>query len=129
MALVFKNYKPTKQKLEELEIVKVLENEDVFVDLPTAVMEFGVEYENPTIFGDYKGIPRILEAKEILEHTKMYHLTSGVEDPETKQVSVIETTKEKATWSFRLPKDTPIDQLIVIDNQILLAERLENEEK
>lgn len=126
MAFVFKNYKQTKNKHEELIEIKVLESEDVFVDLPVAVVEFGVDYEVPIIFGDFKGLPRIMDAKIVLNATKMFHFGEGVENEDNKTASVVEVSEDKAKWHFRLPKDTPIDQLIVVDNQILLAEKVED---
>ena len=69
------------------------------------------------------------EAKEVLGRTTLFHFKEGIEDEETKTMGVVETTKEEARWSFRLPNDTPVKDLIIIDNQIFLAENVEKGEE
>lgn len=125
MALIFKNYKQTKTKHEDLFEIKILEGEDVFVELPLAVAEFGVEYSEPVIFGDSQGVPRIFEAKDLLKSTKLFHFKEGAEDVETKQRAVIECDFKDPDKKItaRLPINTPVEDLIFIDGQILLAEK------
>lgn len=121
MAFVFKNYKPTKTQHDELVQIKILEGEDVFIELPVAIAEFGREYEFPVVFGDYKGLPKIMDAMDVLEHTKLFHFKEGAED-ETKTKPLLEVSKNEATISIRLPKDVNVEHLISLDGQILLAE-------
>lgn len=129
MNFVLKNYKPTKIKHEELVEIKIREDDEVFVGLPIVAVGYLQEFENPVVFGDYNGVPMVREAKEVLGRTKLFHFKEGTEDEETKTMGVVETTKEEAKWSFRLPNDTPVEELIIIDNQIFLAEKVEKGEE
>lgn len=123
MALVFKNYKPTKEKHEELTIVKILDNgEDVFAEIPFALADFAVEYKTPVIFGNIKGIPRIMELELILKETKLFYLKEDKSKDENKQITVSEVSKEKATIITRLHKDTDVSKLFYFDGQLLTLE-------
>lgn len=119
MTLVLKNYKPTKIKHEDLLEVKILEGEDIFVNLPIAVVDFLTHLEVPVLFGDYNGIPAIVELSEVQNRTKLFHLKAISDIPGS---ALEETTKESAQYSLRLPKDTPVNQLVIMNDEVLWAQ-------
>ena len=121
---VIKNYKPLKEKVEELTLIKILNNEDVLLELPLAVHFFGQEFEFPVIFGNLDGISIIQEAEVVLQNTKMFHFSLGEFDEEKKYHAIKEVDEKEATIHVRFPRDTKVDELISINGQILWAERV-----
>lgn len=119
------NYKPTKEKIEEFQIVRVVSNSDVFADLPIAVADFGREYDTPVIFGNYKGLPLMIEKEELLkqlENLELHHFRLEEE-------KLIKVAKEESEISVRLPKGTNTDQLIMDQGHIVWAKREEGDEE
>lgn len=111
------NYKPTKEKIEEFQVVQILEGADVFADLPLAVAEFGRLYAKPVLFGDYKGLPTIIDKEELEEHLKHLELHHFRIENE----KLIKVDKEQSELSLRLPKGTSTDQLIMDRGQVVWA--------
>lgn len=121
----FVNYKVTKVKHEELTEIKLLEFEDVYVSLPWGLVDANNIPEHPVIFGDVDGMPRIMDAMYVLEKTRVFHFKEGAEDERTKQKSVVECepNDKDVKFHFRLPKDTPVEDLIFVNGQLLLAQK------
>ncbi len=115
---IFKNYKVTKEKYEEFPIVKIFDHEEIFAELPFAVVEYGEEFAKPVLYGSWNGLPTIMEledVKQALAHLKKFYLK------EIEKGRVKETTPEEATIVIRLPKDTNLDELIFENGQIFWA--------
>ena len=125
---VIKNYKKVKEAIFEFPFIKIKEDEDVFADLPLCLAEFGVEYVKPIIyFGPDAQIPLVMEENELLariKDTKLFHFAVN---QETGQLSETEE-KNAVFFSQRLPEDTPVDKLAIIEGQLGILED-ENEEK
>lgn len=120
---VIVNFKPTKEKAEELVLIKILDSEDVILELPLAVHPFGANFEFPTIFGNVNGVPLIQDAQEVLEKTRMFHFKEGVFDEEKKYSPISEVDVKEASIHVRLPKDTKVEELISMNGQIVWAQR------
>lgn len=118
MSKVLKNYKPRKELLlGEFPYVKIIDQEDVFLDLPLAAIDFGKEYQKPVLYGNHKGIPTIHEEEEvkrILANLKKYYFTED-------KGRLFEVDPKEATIKAWLPKETPVDQLIFDNGQIIWA--------
>lgn len=115
------NFKQLKKGIEEFPFVEILDKGDVFIDLPIAVAEFGKDYERPVLYGQYKGIPTIHEAEdvvEILKQLKVFHFKND-------NGRLIEVDENEADISARLPIDTDISQLAFQDGQIYLVKNIE----
>ena len=119
---VLKNFKPTNESIkpsdyESYPIVKILDSEDVLMDLPMAALEFGRVYNKPVLYGNYKGVMTVydeLEVKQQLARLKLFHFTED-------QGRLVEVSPEEAKIHVRLPNDTVVDQLIYRDGQIIWA--------
>lgn len=122
---VLKNFKFTKSKIEEFRVIEFLNSEDVILELPLAVHEFNQIFEYPIIFGAISGVPLVQEAETVIEKTRMFHFKQGEIDPETKNSSVVETSEKEATVHIRLPKDTKVNELILINGQVFWAQKVE----
>lgn len=119
---VLKNYKPKKEMLEEFPYAKLIDSEDVLVDLPICAAEFGKEYKKPVVYGNYKGIPTIYEEEEVilqLEKLKLFHFTED-------KGKLTEVEPEKATIKVRLPIDTKVDELVFDNGQIFWAKPVDD---
>lgn len=117
MSKILVNYSPTKENMEGFPVVKISRNEEVYVDNPMAAVELGQEYNRPVLYGDYKGVPTILEAAEvasILSELKKFYLkiknkvTGTLEEVDEKDSQII-------AW---LPKDTKVEGLILKNGRI-----------
>jgi len=111
------NYKPTKETIEEFPYVKIMPNSDVFIDLPMAAIEFGVDYKEPVLFGNYKGIPAIYEAnivKAQLKKMRLFHLKIDGE-------KLHEVDEKESNLKIRLPLETIVEQLIYRNGQVIWA--------
>ena len=118
------NFKPTKEKLEEYPIIQILKSDDVFLELPLAAAEFGVEYEEPVLFGNIKGIPLVVEkwqVQEQINRLEMHHFKLENE-------KLIKVPEEESSISLRLPKGTNTDQLIMDNGQVVWAKPQESAE-
>lgn len=122
---VIKNFKFTKEKIEEFNVIKILNSEDVILELPLGVHEFNQEFEYPIIFGDFQGVALIQEAERVMEKTKMFHLKNLAEDEETKTISLVECSEKEATTHIRLPRDTKVDELVLINGKVFWAQKVE----
>jgi len=120
---VLKNYKKLKEQIEEFPAVKILDAEDVFVELPLCVMDFGLEIEKPYIYaGPDAQVPIVLTKEELLERikgTKVFYLK------QLENGNIQEVPKEEATLSYRLPEDTPVDKLAIMNGQLGIIESAE----
>lgn len=120
------NYKPLENTYEGYSYVQLLDNSVVFAELPICVGEFGIRYKKPVLYGDFKGIPTVYEEEEVkqfLANLKLFHLK--VEENRLKEVDEAE-----ADIHIRLPKDTPVDQLIYDKGEVIWAKPIkDNEEK
>ena len=121
---VIKNYKPLQPKnSKEYLPVKILTDEDIFFDLPICAGDFGVNYEKPVLYGDYKGIPTVYEEKDVLRalsNLKLFHL---------KEIAgqIKEVSSSEADVHIRLPKNTLVKDLVIKDGQVLLAKQNQEE--
>lgn len=119
---VLVNYKLTKETVEEHPIIQIVNSDDVFIDLPLAVAEFGLIYKKPVLFGDYNGIPTIKESnivKELLSNTEIHHF-------KIKGERLIEVSDKECDMTIRLPKGTNTDQLIYDNGNIVWVKPVEN---
>lgn len=119
---VLKNFKPTNEAIkptdyESFPVVKIIDSEDVLMDLPIAALEFGKSYLKPVVYGNYKGIPTVYEESEVKQHLARLKLFHFAED----QGKLTEVLPDEAKIHVRLPKDTIVDQLIYQDGQIIWA--------
>lgn len=121
---VLKNYKPLRQinNIEYLPI-RILTEEDIFCDLPICATEFGVIYDKPVLYGDYKGVLTVCEEKDVLQsikNLKLFHL---------KDISgqIKEVPSSEADVHIRLPKTTLVKDLVIKDGQVLLAKQNQEE--
>lgn len=118
---VFLNFKPLEQTYEGFPRVQLLDNTVVFAELPICIGEFGKRYEKPVLYGDFKGIPTVYEeseVKKILSNLKIFHL-------KIKENRLEEVDEAEADLHIRLPKDTPIDQLLYDKGEIIWAKPLD----
>lgn len=118
---VLLNFKPLEQSYEGFPRVQLLDNSVVFAELPICIGEFGKRYEKPVLYGDFKGIPTVYEeseVKKILSNLKVFHL-------KIKENRLEEVDEAEADLHIRLPKDTPIDQLLYDKGEIIWAKPLD----
>lgn len=124
---LIKNYKPTGKFVEEFSIVNIREDEDVFAELPLCLVDFGVFYETAVLYqGPQDPMPIIMEKEELLEFidgTRLFHFSVSEEGKLT------EVEKEKANYSHRLPIDTPVEKLVIMQGQLGLLEEPEPEDE
>jgi thermostable 8-oxoguanine DNA glycosylase len=121
---IIKNYKVLNNGIEEFPYIKIKEDEDVFVDLPICLCEFGVTYKKPMLFvNQINQIPTVLEEEELvkaIENTKIFYLKMDEDE------RIIEVDKSESQMSYRLPKNTPVDQLAIINGQLGILEKGDN---
>jgi len=125
MMKILLNYKPLEDTYEGYPYVQLLDNSVVFVELPICVGEFGKRYKKPVLYGNFKGIPTVYEeaeVKQFLADLKLFHLK--VEENQLKEVDEAE-----ADIHIRLPKDTPVDQLIYDKGEIIWAKPIKDNEE
>lgn len=123
---VLKNIKPTQETIKPTEyesfpVVKILDGEDVFVELPLAALDFGKTYVRPVLYGNHNGIPTVYEELEVKQHLarlKLFHFTE-------ENGKLTEVEAEKATIHVRLPSDTIAEQLIYKNGRIVWAKPVE----
>jgi len=100
----------TTERFKGLIVVKISKNDEVYADQPFAVIEAGMTYQKPVIYGDYKGIPSIQEssiAEMILARLKDFHLKIKPDG------HFDEVPEAEATHHFKLPPDTPVEELML----------------
>jgi len=121
---VLKNYKKTGKFVDEdYPVVKILDSEDVFAELPLCVVEYNVFYKEPVLIVNPNKIPMVVEKAELLQKISKLKKFYFLVNPETKEVKEVE--KDEANFAQRLPKDTPVDQLVYENGEILLIENQE----
>lgn len=113
---VIKNFKKLKESVDEFPSIKILDSEDIFVDLPLCIMEFNREYRDPYLyFGPETPIGEVMEKEALLfktKGTKLFYFKK-VEENRVKEV-----TKDEAEFSYRLPEEVPVEELAIINGQI-----------
>jgi thermostable 8-oxoguanine DNA glycosylase len=117
---IIKNYKVLKETVEEFPCIKIREDEDVFAELPICLCKYGVEYREPILFVGQQGqIPIVLEKEELIEKikgTRIFFLKLKEDN------TVEEVDKEDSHFSYRLPIDTPVDKLMILNGELGLVE-------
>lgn len=120
MAKVIKNFKLEKRYVEEFPCVKILESEDVYADIPICLVDFNREYKKPVAYmTENSNIPTIVEEEELMKlikGTKLFHFKMD------EKGTLEEVEKEKSDFSYRLPIDTPVEKLAIIEGQIGILE-------
>ena len=98
-------------------------NEYVFADMPIAEMELGQEFEGDVLIVPINERMTVVDKEEYLKINKLFNLAIN-EDGE----HLHEDPKGKI--SLYLPKDTPVERLVIKNGQLLLEEQEEvkNEE-
>lgn len=117
---VLKNYKVLKETIEEFPLIKLKQDEDVFVDLPLCTVPYGVEFETPVLFYTQQTqIPEVVEKAEIEEKikgTKLFYFKILEGD------KVEEVSPKDADFSYRLPEETPVKNLAIINGELGLLD-------
>lgn len=117
---VLKNFKKTGKFIDEFPYVKVKNDEDIYAELPICLAEFGVEYQNPLVYvGPDSAAPVLMEEEELLERikgTKLFYLKVDEEG------KIEEVKKEESNLAYRLPIDTPVEKLAIIQGQLGLLD-------
>lgn len=121
---VFKNYRPAKKgHIEEFMAINIRYNDtEVFADLPVCVVPYEKELREPMIFQQQAGIGIAIERTELLKiiaTQKVFHLKKGPKG------QVKEVPFKEATHHFRLPKDTDVSELDIVNNQVFKIEKQE----
>lgn len=112
MPQILVNYKYNKKN----DTYSLLNNNVVYADMPIAVMELGVEYNDILIVPINKKAT-VVEKEEYLSKNEKFLLIANEDG------SVEEHEEGTAIW---LPKDTDISKLRIINGQIVLIEMEEN---
>lgn len=118
------NFKPLNKQTEDYSFVEIFDRGNVLLDLPICVAEFGVHYKTPVLYGTYKGIAMVREeeeVKQLLDQLKVFHFKVDGN-------RLIEVPEDEAELHTRLPKDTPVDELIYENGEILWAKPVEEDE-
>lgn len=114
------------------------ENDVVFVDMPIAVADFGVEYEKPVFYQGNMVIEEAELLKSIEEEQKKKQEENKkvsckkfklVVDEETGKVrnATYAEIKNKKFKEVELGSDTDVDKLVYVDGEFLLMEEKEGE--
>ena len=93
----------------------LLNNEYVFADMPIAEMELGQEFAGDILVVPMNDKATVVDKEEYLAVNKLFHLAIN-EDGE----HLHEDPNGKI--SLYLPKDTPVDRLVIKNGQLLLEE-------
>lgn len=117
------NYKKLDIFQDEFFEVELKKFDAVFAEMPIAIAEYDCVYKRPVLYiGLDVKMPTIFEAEALLEKikgTKLYYFKKLESD------GVEEVSKEYAEFAYRLPVDTPVEKLVMIQGQIGLLERTE----
>lgn len=115
------NYKAKKEKIEDYQCLVLYPDREVLLGLPICAIDFGRYYENPVLYGDYKGIPTVYEASEVIEilkKLKTFHLKNN-------NGNLTEVNEKEADIHVKLPIDTRVDQLGYDNGQLYWAKPVE----
>lgn len=110
MLKILKNYKKLGSSFEEFELIRIRDDEDIFVDMPICVCDYDRIYEKPVIVNAGGVFPLCLELddlKEQIKDTKIFHL-DVIQDGRVIQAK----NEKKATIHQRLKKDVDLESLI-----------------
>jgi hypothetical protein len=122
MIHLIKNYKNLNEYIEEFPYIKIKDDEDVYAEVPLCMIEFGRIIEKPVLYMNQTlKIPIALsedEVREKIKGTKLFHLKLN-EDK-----TVEEVKKEDSHFSYRLPIDTPIEKLMVLNGELGIVDNI-----
>lgn len=118
MPKILVNYKMNKNKT-----YTILEGV-VFADMPVAMAEYMVDYDEPVVVNVTQGgVPEIMEKSvfeqklkelEPKEHERVFYLDIDATG------KIHEVSEDKAKLRRNLPKDTDVSKLYWMDNQIVM---------
>lgn len=119
---IFKNYKRLKDgNIEEFPAISIrYADTEVFAELPVCIVPYEGELKNPMLFREQNGIGVAIERTKLLEilaTQRVFHLKKNSKG-ELKEVDA-----NKAEYHYRLPKDTDIKELDIVDGQLLKIEK------
>lgn len=123
---VLKNYKILKM-IEEFPLIKIREDEDVFIELPICAIDYNRIYKEPVIFQEINKMGVVIEKEELVERLKNLKLFYFLVKPETGEVK--EVSKENSNYQIRLPKDVDVSKLEFYNGEIYLVENQEEVKK
>ena len=119
------NYKKLDVFQDEFFEVELKKFDAVFAEMPIAIAEYDYIYKHPVLYvGVDAKLPIIMESEMLLqkiEGTKLFYF-KRVEPNRVKEVS-----PEGADFGYRLPIDTPVEKLAIIQGQLGLLEEPEEE--
>ena len=126
MSKVLKNYKLTGNIIDdEFPLIKIKDDEDVYADLPICAAEYNTFYTEPALIIERSKIPVVIEKVELLKSLSKLKKFFFLVDKKTG--SLEEVDKDKADLSIRLPKDTPVEDLVYKDGEVLLIEKIKGD--
>lgn len=124
---VFINYKKLDVFQDEFFEVELKKFDAVFIEMPVAVAEYDYVYKHPVLYvGVDAKLPLIMEADELLQKikgTKLFYFKS-VEPNKVKEV-----LQEEADFGYRLPIDTPVEKLVIMQGELGLLDEVTEEEQ
>lgn len=119
---VIKNCKILSERYEEYPMIQIRYDDEVFVDLPLCVIEFGQVLKKPVLYANGNSIPQAVELSDLMVTlSKLKKFFVKVEE----QGKVVEVPEGEETLVLRLPKDTNINDIFYIDGQIIRRSLLE----
>jgi len=113
---VIKNCKILKDHYEEFPLIQIRYEDEVFVDLPVCTIEFGQTLEKPVLYPVGKGIPMAVELTWLmaqLAKLKKFHIK--IDD----HGHIKEIDPKDADTVVRLPADTNLDEVMIVNGQII----------
>jgi len=113
MPQIYVNYKYNKKE----DKYTIIDNGRVYVDLPIAVMQDGIDYDEILIV-PINDVMTVVDKEEYLSKNKLFHLAI---DEDGKHIH----EDPQGKIEIYLPKDTPIEKLIIMNGQLLLEEQEE----
>lgn len=127
--MILKNFKLKKgDSLQEFPGVKILQSEYVFTDVPICEIDLEDEESDDLYLIDLnqmRGIAKVVsksKIQDILVKTKIFNLKSIASAEPNAPAKLIEVPKEEAEISLRLPIETPIDMLFVMNGEVLMLD-------
>lgn len=128
--MILRNFRLKKgDSIQEYPRIKLIESEYVFTDMPLCELDQVEEDAEELYIVDvhpYTNIARVTtrdKVNVILSKTKIFHLKPISDNPEEANNSkLIETTKELAIKSIRLPLNTEVDKLCLINGEIMMLD-------
>lgn len=123
---IIRNYKLLKERHEEFPKIELKQYEVVFAEMPLCIALYDYDYDDPYLYAAEGQIPVAMEKNELIkmiEGTKLFFfkVVNGNR--------VEEVNKEDAEFSYRLPVDTPVEKLAIINGQFGLLEEEEVQEE